>query len=320
VELTPDALACPNCHILLHARALESLSNEAKSLEAGNRIGEAQEQWTRALALLPHESRQAEWVREHLKVLATRQTAVEESRQQAHPWAKKLGPFAPLLIVLLKAKGLLLALIKLKFLFSFFVFFSVYGKIYGWRLGAGFAVSILIHEMGHFIEIRRRGLAAEVPVFLPGLGAFVQMKTAGVGVRPMARIGLAGPFAGMLAAAFCAWQYTHTHDLFWLVLARLGAILNLLNLVPVWILDGSKATAALGRMERVTMLCFTLLCWYWTGEGLFFVVAAGCGYRLFTKDIAVREDWADCFFFAAVMGALAVILKLAPESLAGMQS
>ncbi len=37
---------------------------------------------------------------------------------------------------------------------------AVYASICGWRYAAGFVALLFIHEMGHFIAARRRGLAA----------------------------------------------------------------------------------------------------------------------------------------------------------------
>ncbi|PYV08621.1 MAG: hypothetical protein DMG23_13070 [Acidobacteria bacterium] len=53
-------------------------------------------------------------------------------------------------------------------------------RAYSAKFGVGFALLILIHEMGHFIDVKRRGLPAEMPVFLPGLGAYVQWQALGV--------------------------------------------------------------------------------------------------------------------------------------------
>ena len=83
-------------------------------------------------------------------------------------WARKLGPLGPIAVLLAKGKGLLLAIFKLKFLLSLFAFVAVYWALFGWKFGVGFAVAVLIHEMGHFVDIKRRGLPAEMPVFLPG--------------------------------------------------------------------------------------------------------------------------------------------------------
>src|SRR5439155_7557954 len=85
---------------------------------------------------------------------------------------------------------------------------------------------------------KRRGLPAEMPVFLPGLGAYVRWGALGVPLETRAAVSLAGPLAGWFAAAVCALLWFHTHDRIWAALAQVGAWLNILNLIPVPILDG----------------------------------------------------------------------------------
>jgi Zn-dependent protease len=262
---------------------------------------------------LPNDSKQAEWVRNHVQALAQSQPSGPNSRAASTPaWAKRLGPLAPIAVLLVKAKGLLLAIFKLKFLFSFFAFIGVYVALFGWRFGVGFAVCILIHEMGHFVDIKRRGLPAEMPVFLPGLGAYVQWKRLGVSQRQIAQISLAGPLAGWLAALGCLYLYVHTHDLFWAGLARTGLVINILNLVPVWALDGGQAMNALGLVERLGLLAAALALWLYSGENIFIFVAAGAAWRLYTKDKPAESDWSTFLYFVTLLIALGLTLKGLP--------
>jgi Zn-dependent protease len=320
-DLPLGALACPRCHALIYGDQLNELAGKASALEAKGDFAQAREVWNSALVLLPPESTQAEWVRGKLGNPAAKPggggpNPNPNPNPKPDPgWARKLGPLGPLALLLLKAKGLLLALFKLKFLFSFFAFIALYVAIWGWRFGVGFAVCILIHEMGHFIDIKRRGLPAEMPVFLPGLGAYVKWNALGVTLRQRAQISLAGPLAGWMAAAGCFLIYVQTGDLLWAALARTGAVINVLNLIPVWILDGSKAANALGMVERAALLAAALALWAYTGEGIFFLVGAGVVWRLFTKDKPMQEDWGTCLYYVAVLSALALILHVTPESL-----
>jgi Zn-dependent protease len=276
-------------------------------------FGRARYSWSRALTMLPPESTQAAWIRDHLQALAQTPAVVQDQKKSStHPWARRLGPLAPIAILLAKGKSLFLILFKLKFLLSFFSFFALYGAIYGWRFGAGFAASILIHEMGHFIDIKRRGLPAEMPVFLPGLGAYVRWKNLGVTKRQQAQISLAGPLAGWMAAAVCVLLYLHTHDLLWAALAHTGAVINLLNLIPVWALDGGKAINALGLTERIALLVAAIALGIYMRNPLFFLVAAGTGWRLFTKDKPAESDWGTWLYFAALLAALGATLTALP--------
>ena len=308
------ATACPECHTLVYGAELNAIARDAKALEAKGDFAQAREVWNRSLPLLPPDSKQAEWVRERVRALEVAQTSRErQAGQQNHPWARRLGPLAPIAIVLAKSKGLLLAIFKLKFLFSFISFIVLYAAMFGWRFGLGIAVSVLVHELGHYIDIKRRGLPAEMPVFLPGLGAYVKWDALGVSKRDRAQISLAGPLAGWIAAACCYLLYAQSHDPVWAALARTGAVLNILNLVPVWVLDGAKAVDAMGQMERMGLLAAVLAMWLYTSEGIFIFVAAGTGWRLFTKDKPAKDDWSTWFYFVAVLVALGLTLHYVPN-------
>jgi Zn-dependent protease len=315
-DLPLEALACPQCHALIHSVRLEQLSKDARALEARNLIPQARELWEHSLTLLPHDSRQAEWVREHLRASEPQPPAEPAPPPPKPNWAKKLGPFGPFALLLLKLKSVFLVLFKLKFLFSFAFFIFLYVGIFGWRYGLGISAAILIHELGHFIDIKRRGLPAEMPVFLPGLGAYVRWTAQGVTRREIAQISLAGPLAGWIAAAVCYLLYTYTHDPLWAALARTGAVLNILNLIPVWVLDGGQAANTLAAPERATLLATALGLWLYTSEGLFLLVAAGVTWRLFTKDKPQRSDWSSWTYYTAVLVALAVLLHFTPNTLA----
>jgi Zn-dependent protease len=312
------SLACPQCHTLLHGRELDGLAKEARALEAKNEAAQAREVWNRSLALLPQDSKQAEWVRERLRALEVAQASAQDQKgKPSAAWARKLGPLGPIAIVLVKSKSLLVAVFKLKFLLSFFSFIAIYVTLFGWRYGVGISICILIHEMGHFIDIKRRGLPAEMPVFLPGLGAYVKWNALGVTRRQTAQISLAGPLAGWIAAACCLYIYTRTHDPLWAALARTGAVLNVLNLIPVWVLDGGKAADSLGFVGRMGLLAAALAVWLYSGETIFFLVAAGIVWRLFTKDKAAREDWSVWLYYVALLAALGLVLHMTPAALAG---
>src|SRR5262249_62078351 len=117
----------------------------------------------------------------------------------------------PILILLLKGKGLLFSIFKLKFILSLAAFMAVYWQLFGMKFGIGFTVGILIHELGHYTDIRRRGLPVEMPVFLPGLGAYVQWNALGVSKETRAQVSLSGPLAGILPAIVCVMAWWRTH-------------------------------------------------------------------------------------------------------------
>ena len=308
--LAPGALECGSCHALIHGAELEQLAASARWHEERRDFVEARDAWLKALELLPPDSAQAEWVRGNTKRLdasAANAPAVDARLG----WAKKLGPFAPVAILVIKGKTLL-ALFKLKFLLSLGAFAAFYWALYGVKFGVGFAILILVHEMGHFIDIKRRGLPADMPVFLPGLGAYVRWTALGVSARTRAFVSLAGPLAGCMGAAVCALLWMKTSDALWIGLASVSALLNVLNLIPIWVLDGGQAIAALNKTERITLSATAVLFAAGFGQPVFLLVAAGAGYRLFTKDIPTAPNHAVTAYYLLVLAALGFLIGLAP--------
>jgi len=145
-------------------------------------------------------------------------------------------------------KGLLLLLPKLKLLTTSgtaLVSVAAYSLFWGWEFAAGFVVLLFLHEMGHVIALRREGIKASTPMFIPFLGAAIFAKSLGDNALAEARVGLAGPILGSLAAAAVAVAGALTGSSFLLALAYVGFLINLFNLLPVVPLDGGRAMAAM---------------------------------------------------------------------------
>ncbi len=121
---------------------------------------------------------------------------------------------------------------------------------------------LLVHEMGHVIQLRREGVEASAPLFIPFLGAVVGAKSLGGNALAEARVGLAGPVLGSLGAAALVPVALATDNDFWFALAFTGFFLNLFNLLPVVPLDGGRAFAAMAPwmwfvgLFAVVVLCF----------------------------------------------------------------
>lgn len=160
--------------------------------------------------------------------------------------AKRL--FAPLLAVgfaILKFGGIVLKLKFFTVVFTMVASLWAYALFYGWTFALGFVLLIFVHEMGHVIVLRARGIEAGLPVFLPFLGAFVSMKSQPKTAYDEALSGIAGPVFGTVAA-FATLGLAGIYDSELLrVLAFTGFFLNLFNLLPVIPLDGGRTAAAL---------------------------------------------------------------------------
>jgi Zn-dependent protease len=145
-------------------------------------------------------------------------------------------------------KGVLLLLPKLKLLTTAgtaLVSVAAYSLFFGWTFAVGFVVLLFVHEMGHVIQLRREGIKASAPMFIPFFGAVVTAKTLGENALAEARVGLAGPILGTAGAAVCLVIGEATNSDFFRALAYVGFFLNLFNLLPVVPLDGGRAMAAM---------------------------------------------------------------------------
>src|SRR3954470_20770259 len=81
---------------------------------------------------------------------------------------------------------------------------AAYSLIWGWTFALGFVLLLLVHEMGHVIQLRREGVEASAPMFIPFLGAVIAARSFGGNALAEARVGLAGPILGSLAAGVVA--------------------------------------------------------------------------------------------------------------------
>ena len=178
---------------------------------------------------------------------------IHPGRGRRESWRERgkryLGPIAAALILLVtKGKAILLLLPKLKIFTtsaSMLVSIAAYAWIWGWAFGVAFVLLLLLHELGHVIQLRREGVEASAPMFIPFLGAVIAAKSMGNDAAAEARVGLAGPILGSIATLVPLGIWLATGEEFWQAIAYVGFFLNLLNLLPVLPLDGGRAMAAL---------------------------------------------------------------------------
>jgi Zn-dependent protease len=145
-------------------------------------------------------------------------------------------------------KGAVLLLPKVKLLTTAgtgLVSVAAYSLWWGWTFAVGFVVLLFVHEMGHVIQLRREGIKASAPMFIPFLGALITAKSLGENALAEARVGLAGPILGTAGSAVCLVIAEATNSDLFRALAYIGFLLNLFNLLPVVPLDGGRAMAAM---------------------------------------------------------------------------
>jgi Zn-dependent protease len=157
--------------------------------------------------------------------------------------------------------------------FGIFISVGVYALAWGWAFAVGIVALIFVHEAGHWLEAKRQGLDPSAPVFIPFLGAYVAMKNAPKDPWRNGLVSLAGPLLGGIGAA-AVWLYAESDgSLFLFGLAYTAFFLNLINLLPLSILDGGFAWRSIKALRRERSPRAVLLGAYYFGLAIAF--AAG---------------------------------------------
>jgi Zn-dependent protease len=329
-DVGPAALACARCHRLVHGDALKDLAKAAEQATGAGDPSGALAAWRSALVLLPPRSRQHEQVLAKVQALSRAiATGAVSNAPQPSAGATGKGGKKPLAaggltglallawklkfaiaFALTKGKLLLLGFTKLSTVLSMAVSLGVYAVAFGWRFAAGLLLSLYVHEMGHVASLKKFGIAASAPMFVPGFGAFVRLKQYPVNPVEDARVGLAGPIYGLGAALFAgllAWL-TGWQVLF--AIAKTGAWINLFNLVPVWQLDGGRAFRALTKHQRWLVVGALGAIWFLSGESIIVLLLLGAVFRALEKTAPAEGDRRALVEYVALAAILAAMCRL----------
>lgn len=318
---------CPVCRRLVHAEPLRRQVAEADRHEATGDVRAALATLRSALALLPADSRQHALLSERATRLSDRidsgavpaapprTTATADAGSGAWKIGGAIGGLALLgwklealvVFLLTKAKLLVLGLGKATTLFSMLLSLGLYWSLWGIWFALGLVLSIYVHEMGHVSALRRFGIQASAPMFLPGFGALVRMKQYPHTRREDARIGLAGPAWGLGAALATLLAYTVVGHPLLAAVASVGAWINLFNLVPAWTLDGGRGFRALSRPQRWIAVAVIALAWAITQEGLLVLLGMAAVVQAFAKAAPAPGDRRALLTYAGLVVALAVL-------------
>ena len=247
-RLEEGQLACATCGGFAHQRRLNELAGQALRLESVNPPAAAMI-WREALGLIPPQS-------PHYHQIYSRIGALAAGWAAAHPQGQMYGghvsqetmeyerraavrPPDPLPLAIAKTTGSMVFSAVVYYLFLF----------RNMPIAIGFVVLMLIHEMGHVLAMRYFRMSASPPIFVPFMGAVINMRESPRNALVESIIGIGGPLLGTAGALACyAWAVVTPnpnlrYDL--LVVAQLGFMLNLFNLLPVPPLDGGRITAAI---------------------------------------------------------------------------
>jgi Zn-dependent protease len=230
-------------------------------------------------------------------------------------WRRWLYPLAGLGALAVnfagKAKALLLLLPKLKLLSTggtMLLSVAAYALLWGWRFAVGFVALLFVHEMGHYIQMRREGVRPGWMLFIPFLGAAVGARSLGGSALAEARVGLAGPVLGTLGCAVVAVVALLTGSEFWSALAFTGCFLNLFNLLPVLPLDGGRAMAAMAPWMWFTGFgAIVVLVFVWPNPVLVLIALLGA-FELYRRwrDRKRGEEGNPAYYAVAPRHRLAV--------------
>ncbi len=337
-EVAPNLLCCPSCRRLTHGARLKELADAADGLEEAGDLTGALASWRDAAELLPRETRQYQIIAGHISRLGKKIDSSPSQRKTstkagepapASRWSGGvisglLGTIAITLwkfkivavAALTKGKLLLLGLTKASTFFSMFATIGIYWTRFGGWLAVGVVLSIYIHEMGHVSVLMRYGVRATAPLFVPLLGAFIRLKQPLIDPRQDARVGLGGPIWGTAAALVCAGIFALTSQPTWLAIAKVGAYINLFNLIPVWQLDGAHAFRTLTRSQRWLVSASIAAAWSFTDNILLaFMLAVAILHTILTKpssepDAPIVAQFAMLVFILSALSMVPVPLAI----------
>jgi len=149
----------------------------------------------------------------------------------------------------------------------------VYSWTFGWPYAIGFVLLILVHEMGHFVAARKRGLDVGAPTFIPFVGAWIQLKDLPHDAETEAFVGISGPIAGSIAAVIVYLAARSTGSQLLLALSYTGFFLNLFNLIPLHPFDGGRITSVISPKLWLVGVPILVAVFLWRPSPLLVLVA-----------------------------------------------
>jgi Zn-dependent protease len=217
----------------------------------------------------------------------------------AQPGGRKRGGLgvvsALLLTALAKAKWLLIGLKALpigKVLLtsaSMIAMVAFEAARSGVWFGVGFVLMLLVHELGHGYAMRRCGVQAGWPIFIPFFGAMIAMRGLPRDRSHEAEIAYGGPLAGALVAVAAAALGFVTDSRIFMVLAYTAFFLNLFNLTPISPLDGGRITQAFSRRAWIVGAVLLVIMFMTTHSPQLLLIALIALPRLFGRGADERE-------------------------------
>jgi Zn-dependent protease len=142
---------------------------------------------------------------------------------------------------------------------------------------------ILVHELGHGFAMKRCGVEAGWPIFIPFFGAMIAMKGLPQDRSAEAKIAYGGPLWGTAAALVAAGIGLATDSRLFLALAYVGFFLNLFNLTPISPLDGGRVAQAFSRRAWIVGAILLAGLFLTTGAPMLLLIGLMALPRLFNR-------------------------------------
>jgi Zn-dependent protease len=179
----------------------------------------------------------------------------------------------------------------------------VYAFIFGWKYAAGFVLLLFVHEMGHYIAARRRGLAVGAPTFIPFVGAWIELKQLPHDAETEAYVGLGGPLLGSVGALACYFAARESGADWLLAVSYAGFFLNLFNLIPLSPFDGGRITAVLSPRIWLAGVPILVALFLWRPSPMLVLMALIAAPQVW-KALTYRRDSAEALTYYAVPAAV----------------
>jgi len=160
---------------------------------------------------------------------------------------------------------------------------AAYATLWGWQFAVGFVLLLLIHELGHGLQMKREGIPMTAPIFIPFMGAVIGMKSMPKNAAAEARVGLAGPVIGSLACLVPLGLYAATGNNLFRALAFTGFFINLFNLLPVVPLDGGRAMAAISPVMWILGFAGLLVAAVLFPNPIIFIIVLFAGFEAWRR-------------------------------------
>jgi Zn-dependent protease len=175
----------------------------------------------------------------------------------------------------------------------------VYAFMFGWKYAAGFIVLLFLHEMGHYIAARQRGLNVGLPTFIPFVGAWINLKDLPHDAETEAHVGLGGPLLGTVGAIGCYYLARDSGPTWLLAVAYSGFFLNLFNLIPLSPFDGGRITAVLSPRIWLLGVPILLALFWWRPSPMLLLMALLAAPQVW-KALTYRSDSPEAQTYYAV--------------------